>query len=126
MDEEGYIEPPIVDSARRRALVARNQKKVAELEKELAGLQAKLAEATAKKRGTERIEANIARVMAMIDRFSRTDPKHSSHSDDKADGDKIRSIRFVGSFAPDYEFDRADEAAVEELKRKLDSRKNSI
>ena len=119
-DEEGYIEPTIVDSARRRALVAKYRKKVAELSVQLDVLQVKLAEAVSQKRGTERLEANIERVKTMIQWFGRLEVpedkgKGAAHSVGMADGERIKSIRYVGSFAPDYEFDEADGDAVKKL-----------
>ena len=123
-DEEGYIEPVIVDSARRRALVAKYRKKVAELSVQLDVLQVKLAEAVAEKRGTERLEANIERVKAMIKWFGRLEvpednDKDNSQSHGMTEGGQIKSIRYVGSFAPDYEFDEADDDAVKELMGRL-------
>ena len=123
-DEEGYIEPTIVDSARRRALVAKYRKKVAELSVQLDVLQVKLAEAISQKRGTERLEANIGRVKAMIKWFGRLEVPEDNDKDDSqshrmTEGERIKGIRYVGSFAPDYEFDEADGDAVEEMFEKM-------
>ena len=61
-DEDGYIAPKVVDSARRRAMIARSQKKA-------------------------------------------TIPE----------GTKIKSIKFTGSFAPDFEFDHPGEETLKRL-----------
>ena len=124
MGEEGYIEPPVIDSAQRRALVIKNKKKVAELEAELSLLQERLAEAIAAKKGTDRIEASIARTMQLIKKFERTDPDRNPKDTEKRFDsitapaiipESVKEIRFMGSFSPDYEFDCGDEVNIEKL-----------
>lgn len=80
-NEDGYIMPEIVDSARRRALVAENKQKVLELNKMFVELETELEQKMAKNRsagkddydGAKRIQAKIERVKSLIEKYSRTD-----------------------------------------------------
>ena len=62
--------------------------------------------------------------MQLIKKYERTDPDRNPKDKplggirvqpEPIPGDKIKEIRFMASFAPDYEFDRADEVDIEEL-----------
>lgn len=84
-DEEGYIEPEIVDSARRRTLIASNKKKVAECHGLINDLNKQLENCKSDKE-KEKLQASINTVKEEIKKLERTDP-------DKNDGSTESKVK---------------------------------
>lgn len=89
--EEGYIKPPVVDSARRRVQeVERKKKAVAEKAQEKADLQ--ISDET-------KTKEQMARDLAVKDSFSALDQT------EKLGKLKVSQMKILDSFSPLYEFE---------------------
>ena len=78
-DEEGYIRPQQVDSARRRTLIATNKKKAEECRAMLDEMQSRLDNANNPEE-RENIEEGIAFVKQQLEKLNRTDPDNNKES----------------------------------------------
>lgn len=153
-DEEGYIEPKVVDSARRRTLIASNRKKVEELKSLLKEQEEERNKAVASRdeKKIQLIDSSVKVIKDEIKKLERTDPDKNgenmrqstttqvggvnftkSEADPMPQSDETKSEKQyqkdlenkdvpkinddvtdvtdaepVGSFAPDWEFDRAE------------------
>lgn len=142
-DEEGYVAPEIVDSARRRTLIASNKKKVEALKLENAEILEMLQNEKNPKQ-VEAMNAVLQKNKLEIARLERTDPDKQQENNagsktgipksepmpesdetkspeqyqkdlqntdvpvSNGDLSDVKDSETVGSYAPDYEFDRAD------------------
>lgn len=84
-DEEGYIQPQVVDSARRRTLIASNKKKVQELEGIVIELTEELNHCHNEKK-QETIAASIEMVKSQIKKLERTDPDKNGEKENEPTG----------------------------------------
>lgn len=161
VDEEGYIEPKVVDSARRRTLIASNKKKVEELRGILGTYEEQLVKAVASgnEKKIQSVNDAIESLKAEINRLERTDPDKNGEDEPKSEIKRVGSVSLtkseddpmpesdetksleqyqkdlkndnipkindnldnvvnsetVGSFAPDYEFERAENVNIEAI-----------
>ena len=90
--EEGYIEPKVVDSARRRAREAEKRRKEKRLEKELAGERLKEADETKSKAAFQR-DLRARENLPQMDRR------------EGLKGISIEELLLVDDFDPVYEFE---------------------
>lgn len=98
--EEGYIAPIIVDSARRRNLIATNRKKAASLEIEINSAEEKMkAETDANKKA--KMQTLIAQYKEELRKLKMTDPEYCAEMKAKQDAEKAKMMESDESKAPD-------------------------
>lgn len=80
-DEEGYIKPQEVDSARRRTLIATNKKKVAEITEQICEEMKKLQSENLSDKEKADINYGIAYLKQQKEKLERTDPDKKNRSE---------------------------------------------
>lgn len=95
-DEEGYIAPKVVDSARRRTLIASNKKKVLECQEALEDLIEQLKNCQNDKK-RETLNKAIEVVKADIQRLERTDPDKNGENKAKSETKSVGGVSITKS-----------------------------